>query len=397
MSVPMTGGRVGIFVLASALAAGAAFGAEPLSLGPLRLTLGGEASASWAPEDRGFFNDTGYERNPLRLLRLRLTAELRAGDHVAALADVRSDDVTAPRAYALYLRVRPWRQHGFDVQAGLVPPTFGAYLRRAYGGADNLLIGEPLAYQYLSTLRADALPSTPDELLRQRGGGWRTHYGTSAEAPGLPLVSGVRWDAGVQAHWRADRVELAAALTQGTLSQPRVRDDNGGKQFSARAALRPLTGLVVGASTAHGDYASDSSSYGYSTVVPSWCCRQRAWGADAEYSAGYGLLRAEAIWSSWRVAAWRAPLEARALTAEGRYKLMPGLYVAARACRVDFSNLRGSAGVLPWDAPVTRLEAGVGYSLRRNLILKAVYQHNARAGGRTRSHDLGAGQVLWWF
>jgi hypothetical protein len=375
----------------------AAFAAEPITLGGLRLTLGGEVSGSFAPEDRGFFNDTGYDRNPLRLLRLRGTAELRAGRHVAALADVRSEDLTAPRAYALYLRVRPWTRHEFDLQAGLVPPIFGAYLRRAYG-MDNLLIGEPLAYQYLITLRADALPATPDQLLEQRGAGWRTRYGGSPAAPGMPLVSGVRWDAGVQAQWRGSRVEVAAALTQGTLSNPRVRDDNDGKQLTGRLGFRPLTGLVLGVSASRGDYASDRSSYySYPTGVPSGCCRQQAWGADAEYSAGHALLRAEAIWSDWDVAAWRGPLSARALMAEGRYKLVPGLYVAARACRLDFSRITGTARTLPWDAPAMRIEAGLGYSLRRSLLLKAVIQHNEREAGRTQEHDLVAAQVMWWF
>jgi len=391
----MTGGRVRTFVLAFALSGGGAFAAEPMSLGGLRLTLGGEVSGSLSPRDRGFFNDTGYERNPLHLLRLRLTAELRAGERLAGLAEVRSEDLAAPRVYALYVRVRPWSRRSFDLQAGLVPPVFGAHLRRSYG-PDNLLIGEPLAYQYLSTLRADALPATPDELLGQRGAGWRTNYGSAPAAPGLPLVSGVRWDAGLQARWHGERVEAAAALTQGTLSQPRVREDNGGKQVSGRVAWRPLTGFVLGVSGARGDYASDRSAT--SAVVPASCCRQQAWGADAEYSAGHGLLRAEAVWSAWGVAAWRAPLRARGMSIEGRYKLMPGLYVAARACRLGFSRLTGAAGTMPWDAPATRLEAGLGYSLRRNLVLKAVFQHNARDGGRRRPrNDLGAGQVLWWF
>src|SRR5262245_41798416 len=102
----MIGSRTGLLALAFALAGVRTFGAEPLSLGGLRLTLGGEVSASWGPEDRGFFNDTGYERNPLNMMRLRGTAELRAGEHVAALVDVRSEDLAAPRAYGLYVRFR---------------------------------------------------------------------------------------------------------------------------------------------------------------------------------------------------------------------------------------------------------------------------------------------------
>jgi hypothetical protein len=381
-------------VLAAAVGAGTASAAEPIPLGGWRLTLGGEASGSWAPEDLGFFNDTGYERNPMRLFRLRLTAELRAGARVAVLTDLRSEDMAAPRAYALYLRVRPWPSQGFDVQAGLVPPIFGAHLRRTYG-RDNLLIGEPLAYQYLTTLRADALPAEPDELLVQRGLGWRTHYGSAVPAPGVPLVSGERWDAGLQAHWRGHKVEAAAAVTQGTLSRPRVREDNGGKQLMGRVGYRPSAAVALGVSAARGDYASDRATGG--ALVPRWCCRQQTWGADAEYSAGHGLLRAEAVWASWEVSAWTRPLRARAVSLEGRYTILPGLYAAARACHVGFSTLTGSSGTLSWDAPARRLEAGLGYSLRRNVVVKAVFQHNAREGGRVLGHDLGAAEVLWWF
>ena len=52
---------------------------------------------------------------------------------------------------------------------------------------------------------------------------------------------------------------------------------------------------------------------------------------------------------------------------------------------------------MPWDAPVSRVETGFGFSLRRNLLLKGVFQYNQRDAGRTLVHDLVAGQVLWWF
>src|SRR5437660_527842 len=59
----------------------------------------------------------------------------------------------------------------FDIQLGRVPPTFGAFPRRAYS-TDNPFIGYPLAYQYLTSLRADALPANADELLQMRARGW---------------------------------------------------------------------------------------------------------------------------------------------------------------------------------------------------------------------------------
>jgi hypothetical protein len=279
-----------------------------------------------------------------------------------------------------------------------VPPGFGSYPRRRYGAA-NPLIGEPLGYQYLTTLRADIPPPNPDALLAVQGTGWRVIYPYPGVAmppsPGLPIASGERWDAGVEARWGGERLEVAASLTQGTLSRPRLGDDNDGKQVATRVAWRPVVGLVLGASGARGDYATDAGYAGY--AMPAGCCRQDAWGGDAEYSAGHAILRAEGVWTSWEISSWPARLSARALMLEGRYRLLPGLYVAARACHVDFSDVEGSAGPRPWDAPASRLEAGFGFSVRRNLLLKAVYQYNERDGGVVRSRDFGAVQVLWWY
>ena len=68
------------------------------------------------------------------------------------------------RIRALYLRVKPFEARAFDLQAGLIPPVFGLYPRRAYGD-DSPLIGFPLTYQYLTTMRADAVPQGADDLL----------------------------------------------------------------------------------------------------------------------------------------------------------------------------------------------------------------------------------------
>ena len=64
---------------------------------------------------------------------------------------------------------------------------------------------------------------------------------------------------------------------------------------------------------------------------------------------------------------------------------------------MDFSEVQGSAGRREWEAPVTRIEAGIGYSLQRNLLLKLAYQHNDRDGGRVPILTLGAAQLVFWF
>ncbi len=156
--------------------------AQPLPAGPVsafdgRLAVGAEIVGTvGAEDDDAFFNYTDYEHNTLRMFRVALSASWRPVSRVAVVGEVRSEDLELVRAYAAYVRVRPWSNHPFDVQFGRIPPSFGAFGRRGYQGTDNPLIGYPLAYQYLTSLRPDAAPATVADLLFMRGRGWRASY-----------------------------------------------------------------------------------------------------------------------------------------------------------------------------------------------------------------------------
>ncbi len=290
-----------------------------------------------------------------------------------------------------------------------MPPTFGAFARLTYAN-DNPLIGYPLAYQYLTSLRPDALPVSADELLRKRGLGWLVRYslGDSAPAPGVPLVTAFRWDTGVQAHATTGMVNLTAAVTTGTLSNPLFNDDNDGRQIAGRVELRPVAGLIVGASAARGPFVGQSAARAAIGEARTDNLTQAAWGGDVEYSRDHYLLRWETIVSRWTLPVATPPpqqlplddpLSALSTSVEGRYKLRPDFYVAARFDHLGFSDITGAtAGTEPWDAPVTRIEVGGGYSIQRNLLLKLSLQRNTRDGGvLLRAATLGAMQLVFWF
>jgi hypothetical protein len=400
VGVPLPSGPVVLGLLLAALPCAAE---DPITLFGGRLSLGGEMSGAYGSRDRGYFNNTDYGTNNLRLFRIDLAAEVRLGAHVGGAVDVRTDNLGTPRAYALYVRVRPWRETPLDVQAGQIPTVFGAFPRRRYL-MDNPLIGTPLAYQYLTSLRSDAVPRNADELAARRGLGWLVPYPDAPTplAPGLPLVNAERWDTGAQVRWGGDPVHVAASVTQGTLSEPRFHDNNGGKQVSMRVGWRPEPGLNLGLSGAIGPYLSRSVTDGLSPELQGRY-DQRALGLDAEWTHGYWILRGEAVLNAWEVPAIEAPfidspLVTLGLMLEARYKILPGLYVAGRADRLHFSSIETSRGSLPWDAPVTRVEMGLGFSLHRYVLVKGIYQYNRRSGGYTRPEaHLGAGQILVWF
>jgi hypothetical protein len=399
----MNAARAATAALALALAAPEARGSDALALFGGRLRLGGEVSGTIAPEDEGFFNYNDYETSTLRLFRIDLMAEVQLLRSASLLFDGRMDNLADPRVYALYLRVRPWHGRDLDLQAGLIPPVFGSFARRRYA-LDNPLPSLPLAYQYLTTIREDALPGNAEQLVVQRGRGWLVRYpiGNTAAGPGRPLVNAERWDAGLQARIGVRPFSLALAVTQGTLSHPELEDENGGKQLSARFAWTPAPGFVAGVSAASGDFVADTARAALPDGGGADAYRQQALGLDLEWSAGHWILRGEAVFSRWRLPAVEAtriedPLDALGLFAEARYKLRPGVYVASRFERLTMAELASSFGPRGWDAPVTRVEIGAGWSALRHVLLKASWQHNWRDGGRVRENDLVAAQVLLWF
>jgi len=399
--------RVVVLVLAAcgatSPAEAQALPSEPVTFGGGRVVIGGSATASIAPEDTGFFNYGDYEHNTLREVRIGMSWSVRANDHFSLLGELRTENFEHVKPFALFARVRPWRDRRFDIQAGRIPPTFGPFVRHAYGH-ENPLIGYPLAYQYLTSLRTDSLPANADELLRMRGRGWLSNFGIGNQEPahGLPLVTAFSWDTGVQVStgWRA--LDVTAAVTNGSASNPRVDDDNDGKQIVTRVTLRPIVGLTLGTSFSRGQFGARPLV----DEVPAEHDRrfmQQAYGADLEYSRDHWVARLDSVLSEWRIPeaglpAVPAPLRALAMSAEGRYTFLPGMYVAARAEHLAFNRIAGSGGrISEWEAPVTRVEVGGGYYLQRNLIARLSVQVNRRDGGRVRKSTLPAFQLLYWF
>lgn len=368
-----------------------------------RVALAGELFATFGSKDPGFFNYATYAYEPLRNVRVVIDGSVRASRHVEVLAQLRTDGTSQARLTAFYVRVRPWPDRAIDLQAGRVPTTFGLFGRSGYGG-DNPLIGRPLAYGYLTSLRRDAVPASPADLLRMRGRGWRSSFpvGNTTAARGLPLVDGDSWDTGMQARIARGWLEWAGAITQGSLGSPRLRDDNGGLGLATRIVARPTPALVFGASGARGAYLSRTLADDHGVNVAADAFRQQALGLDAQVAAGRWLVRGEIIRSGWRVplAAGATGLTVRALAGwvESRVRVLPGLDVAARAEHLAFSDVATAAGTQPWEAPVTRLEAGVAASPMRHLRMKVAVQRNRRPlAGRVRHDTLIAAQLGAWF
>ena len=345
--------------------------------------------------DTGFFNYSDDEHSTLRMARFGVTTSVRINDHISALADMRLENTT-PRPYGAYVRIHPFSDRDFDIQVGRIPWTFGAFSRHTYSN-DNPLIGYPLAYQYLTSLRPDALPSSPEDLFRMRARGWLSSFPIGSTTPdaGLPLADAFRWDSGVQAHGTIGWIEAAGSVTTGSLAHPLFLDDNNGKHVSGRLAAKPLPGLVFGVSASRAPYVTTSAAEAAHANARDFT--QRVIGADVEFSRDHYLVRFETVWSAYDLPTIEPRLDARGTLLEGRYKLTPRLFLAARADHLGFNTITGTIRTDTWEAPVTRWEIGGGYSVIRNVQLRTTFQHNSRDGGRVRQMTALAAQLLYWF
>jgi hypothetical protein len=388
-------------LLLAGLPAGPAFAQTPEAAGYAgRLTVGGELSAALAPrDDDAFFTYTDYEHDALRRVRLRLFAEWRPAARVAFVAEVRGQNGTPIQAAAWYVRWRPWPQREVSVQAGRIPPVLGAFARRAYG-RDNPLIGAPLAYQYLTSLRPDALPATADDLLAMRARGWRPSYpiGSRSVAPGIPLVSAFQWHTGVEVHWRNAWVEASGSLTTGAPAAPVVFRPRRGVQWSGRLAFPTRIGLTAGVSGARGQWVDDELIEALAASRPA---TQTIVGTDVEYGWGPWLVRGEALRSTFRLplpaprgdvlTAWSGFLEAR-------YRFHPRWQTAVRLERLGFGRIAPAAGpARTWDAAVDALETVVSYRVTRQIDVRAGWVQHWRDGGRVRREGRPAVELLYWF
>lgn len=374
---------------------------QPVTFLDGRLLVAGDASVTYGSADPGWFTYADYETDAMRRMRAGVTIEARASRRLVFLAELRAESGSGIRPYAWYVRLNPFDSSVVSIQAGRIPPVFGTYARRSYP-QDNPLIGDPLMYQYLTTMRADAVPASADDLARMRARGWYVQYpvGNPAADSGLPIMSASRWDTGIQARFGTQTLEGAVALTAGTLSNPLVRDNNAGRQLAGHLVWRPMPALTVGASAARGAFLGRDVLAARPDVRQT-SSHQQAFGVDAETSWDRWLIRGEFVANEWTVPPIDAPaithpLAARAGYIEARVRVRPGLYVAARGDRIWFSSIRTSSGDMTWDADVSRLELGVGYTIRRGMLVKSSVLSHWRDGGRIRRDTLIGVQLLFW-
>ena len=191
----------------------------------------------------------------------------------------------------------------------------------------------------------------------------------------------------------------ARRVTNGThVRSAHARQQRRQADRRPRALAAERRRLTLGGSAARGAYVADAALATATLHRRNGAARaQQALGVDAEYSRDHWLVRGELIWNRWQVPTLsRDARRARARSSKGATRFRRHVRRRAASIASASASCASSFGTRTWDAPVTRLETGVGYYIRRNLLAKGAYQHNWRDGGPVTSRGLFAAQLHFW-
>lgn len=342
--------------------------------------------------------------SPFDAFSLRLFVDGKVNDRVQIFSQIVMRDASETALYVdgAYVSWTPRPGHDLHVLAGKVPWLLGTWAPRTYSNV-NPLIGQPLMYQYHSSLLWYAVPPDADALLGAAGTGqYGVNYFGFEMGRGMPLVDDSYWDVGATLAGSVRPLEYAVGMVAGTPGWgSTAQDENSGKSVLARLGFAPLPALRVGVSGAYGPYLNDSENPDLPAGRSATDYHQILAMADLELLLGHFELRMEGADNTWE-SPFIGDLGARSGYAELKYAFGFGGFVAGRYDALRFSEITDSGGnSRPWDHDVTRVETGVGYRFDRAAVAKLVFQQTRydREGLTPSSprYSLIAGQLSFKF
>ena len=341
------------------------------------LDLGLYSSVDGRQLNRLTFGDSNLDPYRLRLfMDARINPALEV--HVQS---VLSEDIAQIRADGAYALWRPIEGRDLSLEAGKIPLPIGVYAPRTYSDK-NALIGEPLMYQYHTSLKWNVPAASIDAQVALAGQGQ-----FDPSNPYLAVVEERWWDTGAAFLGSRAPFEWSLAVMQGSPSWPAAGEDNTpGQTVMGRLGLVPVPGLRIGVSAADGTWMPTFWKF----VLPAGTrlrdYRETSLMADAEFARGPFELRGEGVQRRWETYA-SGDLDVKSGYAEARYSLAAGAWLALRGETLRFADVTTSAAVTrPWDDDVDRFEAVVGYRFTQDVRAKLGAQ-------RTRRHPWNAARI----
>ena len=326
-----------------------------------QVQLSGEASSSFLKSARTTSPRVVNKGNPTFGWRLDLFLDAKVTDNVYVLVNTRTFEDEYINFDYVALRIMNLADLGFNFQIGKFDMPFGNLAERRFP-TRNYLYGLPLIYEYRTSLPNQVVSRL--EVLSNRGKG-----------VGMRLVDLGVYDIGAMLYGDAGKFHYAVAASNGTISSSSYGKPNADGDFDKilRLSYTPMMGLTFGASAAMAAYLGDLTK-ALPRDARSLDYQQLIGEIDVDFSRDRFLFNGEVVYSQWTVPFENedTKISAFGYYAEAKYTWIPRLYTAARVSGLIFSRL-DLEGISPrWDNNMIELEAGVGYHLDRNTLVKLV-------------------------
>lgn len=314
--------------------------------------------------------------------RLTLFTDTQIGAPVYVFTQVRIDRGFDPSDEGARLsldeyavRITPWEDGRFSIQAGQFATVVGTWVSRHLSW-DNPFINAPLVYENVTSVEDAAAPDyifldigTPDEKYEYQ-----------------PVIWGPSYATGVSVAGKIGRFDYATEIKNASLSSrpeswPITRMDFDHPSFNGRIGFRPNEMWTFGFSASDGTYFRSEAM---PTLPPG-----RGIGDYHERLLGQDISFA---WHHWQL--WAEFFEARfeipgftdgdtfAYYLEAKYKFTPQFFVAIRWNQQFFSDVTNIyGGTAPWGRDLWRADLAAAYRFTERMQLKLQYSFQRDAYG----------------
>jgi hypothetical protein len=338
--------------------------------------------------------------------RASLYVDMFAGQRVYGLVELRADRGEAPadrpvetRVEQAYVRVTPIPKANLSVEAGKFVTPFGNWPQRHHSAADPF-IRPPLPYDYRTMISPTIVPGTAAGFAswKDNPGFWRPI--------GAPIVWEAPYQFGAMAMggWKTlgFRVGWVNSAPSSEPSQWGLDlHQRHAYSFIAHGAWQVTPELKLGVSYDRGPYLQDRLK-GAPLPADENSINdfdQKIWGFEGTFARGPVELRSEVLLDTWDVPHVEDPYPRDvSFYGEGKVKLTPGLYAAARYSGVRFNKVNVGGGAMErWDYPIDRVQVAAGYRLSRNTDVRAEYMINSTDAPPSGNDNLFSVRWTWQF
>ena len=314
--------------------------------------------------------------------RLSLFVDAQLGASVYVFTQTRVDRSFDPsdsgaqlRLDEYAVRITPWQDGRFNLQAGQFSTVVGTYVARHLSW-ENPFINAPLPYENVTAIEDKTAPYTSF-----------LSVGSLAEKyEHNPVIWGPSYATGVSVAGRLGQFDYAAEVKNASLSSrpeswPITRMDFDHPTVSGRFGFRPNEMWTFGVSASDGAYFRPEAmpTLPFGRDVGDY--HERVLGQDISFAWHHWQFWAEFFEARFEVPGF-SDADTFAYYLEAKYKFTPQFFGAVRWNQQFFGDVTNSYGaVAPWGRDLWRADIAAGYRFTAHTQLKLQYSFQHETDG----------------